>query len=102
MENWKTWAGLAIIGYGGMRLFAAQQQQSGLHPKTDDEVPLSAISGNRSTETSVSTGNSLGYWRDDTKVVWSGNDIYGIPAYDILEPDGSLRRIWGNQWFQNY
>lgn len=98
MDNWKTWTALGILAYGSMRLATAQKSKK-LHSNTGETVQYSAISGNRATEDGVSTGNNMAYYADNTQIVWSGPDIYGIPAHDIKSPDGSLRRVWGEQWF---
>jgi hypothetical protein len=91
-QNYQTYVGLGILGYGLWRLVQQQPEQ--------EITPAAAPGGIWSTEDGVSTGNSLAYWADATQTVWSGKDIYGIPAQDIKSPDGSLRRVWGSQWQQ--
>lgn len=86
-----TYLAAGIMAVGVFRAYRNTPNAMGETP-----LPETAIGGPYSTGTGVSLGNSMQYVRDDSKIVWSGRDVYGVPAQDVEEPDGSRRRVYGN------
>jgi hypothetical protein len=86
-----TYAAAAILGVG---LYRALQNTPSMEHKLQN--PASALGGSYSTGTGVSEGNNAQYVSDSSQVASVGRDVYGVPCQDVIEPDGSIRRVYGS------